>query len=75
MEEYLERLCREYIDIFLKEDNQLMGNIFGLRIGRNRDKVLEGAVENMIRQIEADRELDAGRKQMLREAMMRALRH
>jgi uncharacterized membrane protein len=29
----------------------------------------------MIRQIEADRELDAGRKQMLREAMMRALRH
>ena len=75
MEEYLERLCREYIDIFLKEDNQLMGNIFGLRIGRNRDKVLEGAVENMIRQIEADRELDTGRKQMLREAMMRALRH
>ncbi len=75
MEEYLERLCREYIDIFLKEDNQLMGNIFGLRIGRNRDKALEGAVENMICQIEADRELDTGRKQMLREAMMRALRH
>ena len=75
MREYLERLCREYIEIFLKEDNRLMGNIFGLRIGRNRDKILEGAVEIMIRQIEADRELDTCRKLMLREAMMRALRH
>ena len=74
LQEYLERLCREYIDIFLKEDNQLMGNIFGLRIGRNREKVLEGAVESMIRQIEADNQLAPERKQMLREAMVQALR-
>ncbi len=74
MREYLERLCREYVDIFLKEDNRLMGNLFGFRMGRNRDKALEGAVEGMIRQIEADSDLDTERKQMLREAMMRALR-
>ena len=74
MREYLGRLCREYIEIFLKEDNQLMGNIFGLRIGRNRDKVLEEAVNNMIRLIEADEQLTAERKQMLKEAMLRALK-
>ena len=74
MREYLGRLCREYIEIFLKEDNQLMGNIFGLRIGRNRNKGLEEAVNNMIRLIEADEQLSAERKQMLKEAMLRALK-
>ena len=74
MREYLRRLCREYIEIFLKEDNQLMGNIFGLRIGRNRDKILEDAVSGMIRQIEADEQLTAERKQMLKEAMAQALK-
>ena len=58
----------------LKEDNQLMGNIFGLRIGRNRDKVLEEAVNNMIRLIEADEQLTAEWKQMLKEAMAQALK-
>ena len=74
MREYLERLCREYIEIFLKEDNRLMGNIFGLRIGRNRDKVLEDAVEGMIRQIESDGQLAQDRKEMLKEAMTQALK-
>ena len=74
MREYLERLCRDYIEIFLKEDNRLMGNIFGLRIGRNRDKVLGDAVESMIGQIESDKELAQDRKQMLKEAMIRALK-
>lgn len=74
MQKYLGRLCREYIDIFLKEDNQLMGNFFGLRLGRNRDKILEDAVSGMIRQIEADEQLTAERKQMLKEAMAQALK-
>ena len=74
LREYLERLCRDYIEIFLKEDNHLMGNIFGLRIGRNRDKILGDAVEGMIRQIEADGQLAQDRKQMLKEAMARALK-
>lgn len=74
MREYLERLCREYITIFLKEDNQLMGNIFGLRIGRNRDKILAGAVEEMIRRIETDNHLTEERQKMLADAMRQALR-
>ena len=74
MREYLERLCREYVDIFLKEDNQLMGNLFGLRLGRNRDKILEGAVNGMIRLVEADEQLTAERKQLLKEAMVQALK-
>ena len=74
MREYLERLCREYIDIFLKEDNQLMGNFFGLRLGRNRTKILEDAVSGMVRRVEADEQLTPERKQMLREAMAQALR-
>ena len=74
MREYLERLCREYIDIFLKEDNQLMGNLFGFRIGRNRDKVLENAVNGMIQLIEADKDLTVQQGQMLKEAMIRALK-
>ena len=73
MREYLERLCREYVDIFLKEDNQLMGNIFGLRIGRNRTKILENAAAEMIRRAEGDELLSDEEKQMLRESMIRAL--
>ena len=72
--EYLGRLCREYVDIFLKEDNQLMGTIFGLRLGRNRDKILEDTVNGMIRLIEADEQLTAERKRMLKEAMAEALK-
>ena len=74
MREYLERLCREYVEIFLKEDNQLMGNIFGLRIGRNRDRILQETVSAMIRRIEADEQLEPEQKQMLQDAMTRALR-
>ena len=72
--EYLERLCREYVEIFLKEDNQLMGNIFGLRIGKNRDKILQETVSAMIRRIDADEQLAPEQKQMLQDAMARALR-
>lgn len=74
LKEYLERLCREYVDIFLKENNQLMGNIFGFRIGRNREKILEDAVDGMIRQIDADNGLTPERKQMLSDAMLRSLK-
>ena len=73
MKEYLERLCREYIDIFLKEDNQLMGNLFGFRIGRNRERQLENAVDGMIQLIEADTELTDQQRHMLKAAMIRAL--
>lgn len=71
--EYLERLCREYVDIFLKEDSRLMGTIFGIRFGRNRDKVIGETMEAMMVQVEADENLTAEQKQMLQEAMRKAL--
>lgn len=74
MREYLGRLCREYIDIFLKEDNQLMGNLFGFRVRRNQEKALEAAVSDMIRKIEADEQLTQERKQLLQEALLQALK-
>ncbi len=73
MMEYLDRICREYVDIFLKEDNHLMGNLFGIRIGRNRDKMLEKTVAEMVQRIEADEQLTDEQKQMLRESLSRAL--
>ena len=74
MREYLQRLCHEYVDIFLKEDNQLMGNFFGLRLGRNRMKQLEGAVSEMIQRIEADEQLTTEQQVILRDAMIMALK-
>lgn len=73
MQEYLERICREYVDIFLKEDNQLMGTIFGFRIGRNRTKILEGAVAEMIQRIDADEKLTPEQRRLLTDAMRKAL--
>lgn len=74
MQEYLNRLCREYIEIFLKEDNRLMGNIFGFRLGKNRMKPVEDAVNGMIRLMEADEKLSEDRRSALTEAMRLALR-
>ena len=31
--EYLLRLCREYVELFLEGNNQVMGNVFGFHIG------------------------------------------
>ena len=73
MQEYLNRLGREYVDIFLKEDNRLMGNIFGFRIGKNRFKPVEDAVNGMIRMIEADEKLSEGQRTALAEAMRLAI--
>ena len=74
MRDYLDRICREYINIFLKEDNLLMGNLFGLRIGRNRDRVLENAVAEMVQQVETDEQLTDEQKKMLSESLVQALR-
>jgi len=74
MQEYLDRLGREYVDIFLKEDNRLMGNIFGIRIGKNRFKPVEEAVNGMIRLMEADEKLSEEQRKALAEAMRQGLK-
>ncbi len=69
---YLDRLCTEYIDIFLMEDNQLMGTIFGIRMSRNCEKLLMEAAEEMARRIREDTELLPERRTMLAESLLRA---
>ena len=73
MQEYLNRLGREYVDIFLKEDNRLMGNIFGFRLGKNRMKPVEDAVNGMIRLMEADEKLSEKQRTALTGAMRQAI--
>lgn len=73
MQEYLNRLGREYVDIFLKEDNRLMGNIFGFRLGKNRMKPVEDAVNGMIRLMEADEKLSEEQRTALTGAMRQAI--
>lgn len=71
--EYLERLCREYVDIFLKEDNRLTGTFFGLRLGRNLNRLIGETMETMAERVGTDEKLTAEQKQMLQEAMRKAL--
>ena len=73
MQEYLNRLGREYVDIFLKEDNRLMGNIFGFRLGKNRMKPVEDAVNGMIRLMEADEKLSEEQRTALTGAMRQSI--
>ena len=55
--EYLERLCKEYVELFLEGSNQVMGGIFGFRIERNKDKKMAVPVAQMIANIRADEKL------------------
>ena len=72
MKEYLLRLCREYIDIFLEEDNRLMGSLFGFRTVRNKEKIIGGVVSEMIRRIALDDQLAPERQLLLKQAMIQA---
>ena len=70
--EYLQRLCREYVELFLEGNNQVMGNIFGFQIERNKEKKLAVPVAQMIRNIRADEKLSPEQRDMLRIAMYQA---
>ena len=55
--EYIQRLCREYVELFLEGSNLVMGNIFGFHIERNKDKRLAVPMAQMIERIRADEKL------------------
>ena len=67
--EYLQRLCREYVELFLEGNNQVMGTIFGFHIERNRDKRLAVPVAKMIERIRADEKLLPEQRDQLWKAM------
>jgi len=67
--EYLLRLCREYVELFLEGSNQVMGNVFGFHIGRNPEKRLAVPVAEMIARIRADQKLSPEQREQLWKAL------
>ena len=67
--EYLQRLCREYVELFLEGNNQVMGNIFGFHIGKNPEKKLAVPVAEMIARIRADEKLSPDQREQLWKAL------
>ena len=67
--EYLQRLCTEYVELFLEGSNQVMGNIFGFHIERNKEKRLAAPVAHMIELIRADEKLSPEQREQLWKAM------
>ncbi len=71
-QEYLQRLCREYVELFLEGSNLVMGNLFGFRFERNREKKLAAPVAEMIGRIRADEKLLPQQREQLWKAMYQA---
>ena len=71
-QEYLARLCREYLDIFLEGSNTVMGNLFGIQIGSNREKKLAVPVAGMIACMKADEKLSPEKREQLWKTMYQA---
>ena len=66
--EYLERICRDYIEIFMEEDNRLMGSIFGFKREKNKEKYLAKPAADMIRRMKTDTGLTADQCKQLADS-------
>ena len=71
-QEYLYRLCTEYVELFLEGNNQVMGNLFGVHLERNKEKKLAVPVAQMIERIRADEKLLPEQREQLWKAMYQA---
>lgn len=69
---YLERLCRDFINVFLRGSNRYMHSFFGLRLDNRISKVLASPVAQMLGCVHGDTELDFQRRAMLYDALYRA---
>lgn len=67
--EYLLRLCREFILIFLEGDSQVMGRLFGFSLERNKEKRLAEPVSRMIERMKTDEKLLPEQREQLALAM------
>ncbi len=70
--EYLQRLCGQYIELFLEGNNQVMGNIFGFQIERNKERKIAGPVADMIRRMRTDEKLLPEQREQLWKTMYQA---
>ena len=71
-QEYLQRLCRDYVELFLEGNNQVMGGIFGFRLERNKDKRIAVPVAQMIANIRADEKLLPEQREQLWKILYQA---
>ncbi|MBR6028099.1 MAG: zinc ribbon domain-containing protein [Clostridia bacterium] len=69
---YLQRLCEEYVEVFLEGDSRVMGTWFGLRLDRDKRRRLTGPVSAMRKAVEEDEGLTAEQRGLLTEALNRA---
>ena len=72
LQEYLRRLCTEYVELFLEGSNQIMGNFFGFKIERNKEKKLAAPVAEMIGRIRADEKLLPQQREQLWKTLYQA---
>ena len=70
--EYIQRLCREYVEIFIENNSRLMGRIFGLQLDRNRERKLAAPVAQMIRRVREDEKLTPEQRDWLWKALYQA---
>lgn len=70
--EYLERLSREFIHLFLEGSNLYMRSIFGLTFHKNASKLLARPAARMLYNMQNDGTLDTVSREMLMNAFYRA---
>lgn len=69
---YLERLCREYIQVFLMGSAEYMPRLLGFRLERDPAKALARPAAQMLRRMAADEQLPPCRRQLLTAAFRQA---
>lgn len=69
---YLERLCRDFINVFLRGSNRYMHSFFGFRLDSRIAKVLASPLERMLSRVHGDTDLDFEQRSMLYDALYRA---
>ena len=67
--EYLQRLSREYVELFLEGSNEVMGSFLGFHSDRNKDKKLAVPVAEMIKRVREDEKLSTDQREQLWKAL------
>lgn len=69
---YLEKLGREFVNLFLKSSNHYTRTMFGFRLDNRMSRVLAEPAAQMMYAIHTDTQLDGDRRDLLYDALYRA---
>ena len=70
--EYLLRLSKHYIEIFLEGNSEVMGTLFGFSLYRNKEKRLATPAAQMIKRMKNDEKLSPDQREQLWKAFYQA---